>query len=281
MKKKNVKKNFNLKAALISFGIIGIAVVGLLGGFNAGSIIPGLLAGTASGAVGGVMFSPLDTTTHNRQDRERQQQEKSRQIPLTGDPIADPMIENGLQLTEQIERNLTLLTDENDLAASVSTVDEKTRQILQSVSEAPEKASRIRKFIHYYLPTATKLLNNYCVMKQRGISGDELEKARSSALEGYSMISTVCEKQLDLLHSENMLDMDTDLDVLETMLIRDGYTQPLQDAIAEESASFSAVTAAEEQFRSSGAPVISFPNDDKISLSPDIHSGSVIDNQQR
>lgn len=280
MKKKNVKKNFNLKAALISFGIIGIAVVGLLGGFNAGSIIPGLLAGTAGGAVGGVMFSPLDTTTHNRQDRERQQQEKSRQIPLTGDPIADPMIENGLQLTEQIERNLTLLTDENDLAASVSTVDEKTRQILQSVSEAPEKASRIRKFIHYYLPTATKLLNNYCVMKQRGISGDELEKARSSALEGYSMISTVCEKQLDLLHSENMLDMDTDLDVLETMLIRDGYTQPLQDAIAEESASFSAVTAAEEQFRSSGAPVISFPNDDKISLSPDIHSGSVIDNQQ-
>lgn len=280
MKKKNVNKNFNLKAALISFGIIGIAVVGLLGGFNAGSIIPGLLAGTAGGAVGGVMFSPLDTTTHNRQDRERQQQEKSRQIPLTGDPIADPMIENGLQLTEQIERNLTLLTDENDLAASVSTVDEKTRQILQSVSEAPEKASRIRKFIHYYLPTATKLLNNYCVMKQRGISGDELEKARSSALEGYSMISTVCEKQLDLLHSENMLDMDTDLDVLETMLIRDGYTQPLQDAIAEESASFSAVTAAEEQFRSSGAPVISFPNDDKISLSPDIHSGSVIDNQQ-
>lgn len=280
MKKKNVKKNFNLKAALISFGIIGIAVVGLLGGFNAGSIIPGLLAGTAGGAVGGVMFSPLDTTTHNRQDRERQQQEKSRQIPLTGDPIADPMIENGLQLTEQIERNLTLLTDENDLVASVSTVDEKTRQILQSVSEAPEKASRIRKFIHYYLPTATKLLNNYCVMKQRGISGDELEKARSSALEGYSMISTVCEKQLDLLHSENMLDMDTDLDVLETMLIRDGYTQPLQDAIAEESASFSAVTAAEEQFRSSGAPVISFPNDDKISLSPDIHSGSVIDNQQ-
>ena len=280
MKKKNVKKNFNLKAALISFGIIGIAVVGLLGGFNAGSIIPGLLAGTAGGAVGGVMFSPLDTTTHNRQDRERQQHEKSRQIPLTGDPIADPMIENGLQLTEQIERNLTLLTDENDLAASVSTVDEKTRQILQSVSEAPEKASRIRKFIHYYLPTATKLLNNYCVMKQRGISGDELEKARSSALEGYSMISTVCEKQLDLLHSENMLDMDTDLDVLETMLIRDGYTQPLQDAIAEESASFSAVTAAEEQFRSSGAPVISFPNDDKISLSPDIHSGSVIDNQQ-
>lgn len=280
MKKKNVKKNFNLKAALISFGIIGIAVVGLLGGFNAGSIIPGLLAGTAGGAVGGVMFSPLDTTTHNRQDRERQQQEKSRQIPLTGDPIADPMIENGLQLTEQIERNLTLLTDENDLAASVSTVDEKTRQILQSVSEAPEKASRIRKFIHYYLPTATKLLNNYCVMKQRGISGDELEKARSSALEGYSMISTVCEKQLDLLHSENMMDMDTDLDVLETMLIRDGYTQPLQDAIAEESASFSAVTAAEEQFRSSGAPVISFPNDDKISLSPDIHSGSVIDNQQ-
>lgn len=280
MKKKNVKKNFNLKAALISFGIIGIAVVGLLGGFNAGSIIPGLLAGTAGGAVGGVMFSPLDTTTHNRQDRERQQQEKSRQIPLTGDPIADPMIENGLQLTEQIERNLTLLTDENDLVASVSTVDEKTRQILQSVSEAPEKASRIRKFIHYYLPTATKLLNNYCVMKQRGISGDELEKARSSALEGYSMISTVCEKQLDLLHSENMMDMDTDLDVLETMLIRDGYTQPLQDAIAEESASFSAVTAAEEQFRSSGAPVISFPNDDKISLSPDIHSGSVIDNQQ-
>lgn len=278
--KKNGKKNFNLKAALIVFGIVGIAVVGLIGGFSGHSLIPALLAGTAAGAVGGVMFSPLDTTTHNRQDRERQQAEMSRQIPLTGDPIADPMIDSGLRLVEQIEENLKLLTDEDELSASVATFDEKTRQILRSVSETPEKASRIRKFIHYYLPTATKLLNNYCVMKQRGITGDELQKAGSAAMEGYSMINTVCEKQLELLHSDNMMDMDTDLDVLETMLVRDGYTKPLQDAISEEVSTYSAVTAAEEQFRNGGVPVIQFPPDEEIPLSSDTVSGNTISNEK-
>ena len=248
-------KNFNLKAALIAFGVVGLAMGALLG------VLPGILIGAAAGGIGGVMFSPLDTTTHNRQDRERQQDEKSRQIPLTGDPLADPMISSGLALIGQIRQNKALLTDEGTLSASVQTVEERSLAILRCVSEAPEKASRIRKFIHYYLPVAAKLLNNYCIMKQRGVSGDELEKARASALEGYTMISSVCEKQLDVLHSENLMDMDTDLDVLETMLIRDGYTSPLQDGLSGEAVPRPAVTAAEEQLRTGGVPMIQFPAD--------------------
>lgn len=269
MARKN--KNFNLKASLITFGVVGLGLIGLLGV----GAVPGIIIAALAGGVGGVMFSPLDTTTHNNRDRELQQARQALEIPLTGDPLADPMITGGQALTEQIRKNLSVLDTEETLISSVSDVYERSMAILRCVSEAPEKAPRIRKFINYYLPTATKLLNNYCVMKQRGVSGEELQKALTSAADGYSMIRTVCEKQLDMLHSENLMDMDTDLDVLETMLVRDGYSEPIQDAIAGEAERRTAITAAEEQLRQGGVPVIQFPPDEELPFSADSNTNQL------
>ena len=67
------------------------------------------------------------------------------------------------------------------------------------------------------------------------------------------MIVQVCEKQLDRLHDENMMDIDTDLDVLQTMLVRDGYTNPLAPNTKEP------VTAAEAQMRTSDSPSLILP----------------------
>lgn len=254
--------NFNPKAGVISFAAVGLSLTFLLGV----GLVPALLIGAAVGGVAGVMFSPLDTTTHNRQDVQRRQAGEARRIPLTGNEPADAMITAGLENTGRIEASLAVLTDETDLIGLVRTVDEKSLSVLRCVSEVPDKAPAIRKFIHYYLPLTVKLLDNYCTMKQRGVSGEELAKVLSTVTDGYGKIAAVCEKQLDALHTENMLDMDTDLRVLETMLVRDGYTEPLQDAIADEIARPVAVTAAEEQLRNGGVPVIQFPADEEIPL---------------
>ena len=53
------------------------------------------------------------------------------------------------------------------------------------------------------------------------------------------------------MHRDNMLDISTDIDVLEQMLKRDGFTE---NEIVE-----SARTAAEAQMRSSSVPVMDFP----------------------
>ena len=59
------------------------------------------------------------------------------------------------------------------------------------------------------------------------------------------------------MHRENMLDISTDIDVLEQMLKRDGFTD---NEIVE-----SARTAAEAQMRASSVPVMIFPDEDSQS----------------
>ena len=66
-----------------------------------------------------------------------------------------------------------------------------------------------------------------------------------------NLILTACQKQIDNLHRDNMLDISTDIDVLEQMLKRDGFTE---NEIVE-----NARTAAEAQMRYSSAPVMNFP----------------------
>jgi hypothetical protein len=95
------------------------------------------------------------------------------------------------------------------------------------------------------------MLTTYRTMSQRGVSYGEMQEARETAVRALTLILTACQKQIDNLHRENMLDMSTDIDVLEQMLKRDGY---MDNELVE-----SARTAAEAQMRSSSAPVMNFP----------------------
>lgn len=243
------QKNFNFKAALITFGVIGGLVLAI---FGLGAIPGACIAGAACGALGGVMFSPLDTTTHNKRDIARLQAEQSKKIPLTGDKLADSMIITGSNLLDRMEHAEEKLTEDEMMTLS-SSVREKSHQIIKEISAVPSKAPRIRKFINYYLPVASRILDNYSEMKTRGVTQAELDKAAASSLSGLKMIVQVCEKQLDRLHDENMMDIDTDLDVLQTMLVRDGYTDQLAQYGKE------AVTVAEAQMRTSDSPSLMLP----------------------
>ena len=243
------QKNFNLKAALITFGVIGGIVLAV---FGLDAIPAAIIAGALGGGLGGVMFSPLDTTTHNKQDVVRMQAEQRKKIPLTGDKLADSMIIAGTNLLERMEKAEGTLTEDELLSLS-STVTEKSRQIIKEISTVPAKAPRIRKFINYYLPVASRILDNYSEMKTRGVTPQELEKAAASSVSGLGMIVQVCEKQLDRLHDENMMDIDTDIDVLQTMLVRDGYTDQFAQSIQE------AATVVEAQMRSNDSPSTILP----------------------
>ena len=110
--------------------------------------------------------------------------------------------------------------------------------------------------MNYYLPTTLKVLANYRTMQERGVSYYEMSQARESAIRCMNMVLTACQKQIDALHKENMLDISTDIDVMEQMLKRDGYTD---NEITSNQRLNAARTAAEAQMRASSVPVLDFP----------------------
>lgn len=276
MAKKN-NPNSNRKSGGIGF-LIPALLISSLSGFHLGGILVGVLVGLGIGKIASIMGSGLDTTTHNREDEERRRQEAEAQaralreaeerkareaasrIPLTGDAAADAVITKGQEIVDTIRRENAAIPDPR-LSSQMESICEKCEQIFRAVSETPAKAPQVRKFMNYYLPTTTKMLANYRMMQDRGVSFQELNSARDTTVRGLNMILTACQKQIDSLHKENMMDISTDIDVLEQMLRRDGYMEsdltPMADPIPAEP-----VTAAEAQMRATSVPVMEFPKED-------------------
>ena len=264
------KSNYNGKSGgagfLITAGVIFLALKGLPG------LLLGVVIGAGVGAIASIMGSKLDTTTHNKRDVERQKQEEalrlqqeekarreaSSKIPLTGNEQADNVILKGQEMLKTIREENALIPDET-LSAQMDTLTDKCTQILRTVSESPEKAPHVRKFMNYYLPTTLKVLANYRTMQQRGVSYLEMNQARESAVRCMNMVLTACQKQIDNLHKENMLDISTDIDVMEQMLKRDGYTD--NEILTQQQ--MNARTAAEAQMRTSSVPMLNFPSENK------------------
>lgn len=263
--------NYNRKSGgtgfLITAGIIFLALKGLPG------ILLGVVIGAGVGAIASIMGSKLDTTTHNKRDLERMQQEElarkaeeerkrreeASKIPLTGNQQADNVILKGQEMLNTIREENILITDET-LSAQMDTLSDKCQTIFRIVSEEPAKAPQVRKFMNYYLPTTLKVLANYRTMQERGVSYYEMSQARESAVRCMNMVLTACQKQIDALHKENMLDISTDIDVMEQMLKRDGYAD---NEILSNARISEARTAAEAQMRTSSAPILHFPEETK------------------
>ena len=108
-------------------------------------------------------------------------------------------------------------------------------QILNAVAEKPERADQVRKFMKYYLPTTTKLLEQYRTMANVTVKGEHITKALTSVESSLDLIAGAFDKQLDKLYRDEAVDMRSDIQVLETMMAGDGLThEGIQRAMKED-----------------------------------------------
>lgn len=202
-------------AGILTFGIVFALYAGL---FNLYRVWDYVLAAAVSllfGRVIGIMASGLDLSPN------KQQQPKEEIPPETGDPTADDVIRKGREMIAQIQEENEMIPD----PALSKQMDDLVRlcgQIFKTVAERPKKAPQIRRFMDYYLPTTLKMLKSYRVMDQREVTGQNAQEARSRIARAMGVVLTACEKQLETLYHDDMLDVTTDIEVLEQMLKRDG-----------------------------------------------------------
>jgi hypothetical protein len=205
-----------------------------------------------TGTVTDAKPAPMPHTAQPRKPRTVKSDAKPvASIPLTGDAVADNVITKGQEMLVAIRAANDAIPDAR-LSFQMDELEKRCTQVLMTVSEHPGKAPQVRKFMNYYLPTTLKLLTNFRAMQDRGISENDLYQARATTIQGLEMILTACQKQLDNLYRDNMLDMNTDIDVLEKMLKRDGYLPGEMDT--------SAATAAAQAMRDPDMPVLNIPD---------------------
>lgn len=259
--KKTKQKNKGFKAGLITGGIVALLYSGVFPLFRISDFL--ICAGLAvlAGKVISIMASGLDLTTHNKQDEKKKAAHKAvEELPLSGDEAADGVIAKGQQMLHQIRAENDAIPDQV-LSTQMDELEHLCVQIFKTVAEKPQKAGQIRKFMNYYLPTTLKMLASYRTMEQRGVSAADMAEARSTLIRGMGMVLTACQKQLDNLYKDTLLDVTTDIDVLEQMLKRDGFTEG-------ELGGAKAATATSAQMQQ-GAPTMGTPaakDDDFVSF---------------
>ena len=208
-------KNNSPKALVISFLATGAVIVIYSLIFSLYRWQHYVIAGGIALLVGWVVYimaQGLDTS------KEAPPQQS---IPKTGDSAVDGLVERGQAMLAQIRQEIDMIPDEG-LTEQMNQLDDVANRIFRTVAEQPQKAPQIRRFMDYYLPTTLKMLAGYRKMDERQVKGENAQATRSQVRKAMDTVIRAFNKQLDALYQDDMLDLTTDIDVMENMLRQDG-----------------------------------------------------------
>ena len=222
------KQPSGLGAGIIAFGAV-FALFSVL--FKPHSLIAyGFALGlsTLAGAIIRIMAQGLDTSTNQKTPESLKKMQGE-----TGDPDVDALLEKGREMITGIRTENDLIPD-SALSSQLDRLENQCAEIFRAVYDKPGKASQIRKFMEYYLPTTLKMVRGYRMLDERGITGAEATQAKNRISDALEVVLQGCSKMLDKLYQDDVLDLTTDIDVLQQMLKRDGLTESdLETAAAQ------------------------------------------------
>lgn len=114
------------------------------------------------------------------------------------------------------------------LSAQIDHIEATTSKIFAYVMAHPAQKSQIRRFLNYYLPTTLKLLNAYDRLDEAGISGVNIDGAKGKISEVMAAIVESFDRQLDALYQGEVMDINAEIKVLQSLLTGDGLAEDRQ-----------------------------------------------------
>jgi len=139
----------------------------------------------------------------------------------SGDKNVDAMIEEARLRLDKLQHANDAIEDA-EISDKLSRMVKSGNEILNTLEKNTAQAHAVRRFMNYYLPTTEKLMDTYRMMQQAENPGENIAQAMRSVENSLDMIANAFEKQLDKLYSDHKLDIETDIEVLETMMAGDG-----------------------------------------------------------
>lgn len=136
-------------------------------------------------------------------------------------PEVDAILKEGNRALSEMGR-LYMSIKDPEVRRKINEIMRITDKIAQDAIEDPSDIPQIKKFMNYYLPTTIKLLNAYDRMSAQGIEGENLDKSMKNINEMLDTAIEAYKKRLDSLFANQALDIESDIEVMNTMLEREG-----------------------------------------------------------
>ena len=135
----------------------------------------------------------------------------------------DAIIAEGKTAQKEMGRLYGSIRDAT-VRAKINRLMEVSDKIVQDAVHDPSDVPQIKRFLNYYLPTTIKLLNAYDRMGSQGVKGENISSSMQRIEEMLDESIAAFEKQLDSLFANQALDIETDIQVMNSMMAREGLT---------------------------------------------------------
>ena len=191
------------KARLLGNELVsGVVATTALGGLYLGLHFPAMVAaGVAIAVYGGtrLFFSATAGADH--------------------DDSVDRAVARGRQQVERL-RKLSGSISKSDVRASVAHICIMAEQIFAIFLGDPAKAPLARGFVDYTLTQTTTIVTRYCELSSRSLSSATPTLERAESL--LTMIEKSFAEQIEKLLSEDVADLDSEIEVLQARVELEG-----------------------------------------------------------
>lgn len=158
-----------------------------------------------------------------QREKEKQETEKAAAAGTSYSPEVSAILAEGNRALSEMGR-LYMSIKDPEVRGKINEIMRITDKIAQDAISDPSDIPQIKKFMNYYLPTTIKLLNTYDRMSAQGIEGENLDKSMKSINDMLDTAIEAYKKRLDSLFANQALDIETDIQVMNTMLAREGLS---------------------------------------------------------
>ncbi|MCR5100152.1 MAG: 5-bromo-4-chloroindolyl phosphate hydrolysis family protein [Butyrivibrio sp.] len=143
----------------------------------------------------------------------------------TTNPNEINIIREGNAYLKQIREINDRIPDTDEMSNKLYKLEEIMHKIFDKVKADPKCEEDLHKFMNYYLPTTTKLLNAYIDLDNQPVKGDNIAQAKHEIEDAMDTINMAFENLLDSLFQDMAWDISSDISVMKTMMAQDGLTE--------------------------------------------------------
>jgi len=156
--------------------------------------------------------------------RELEQQRANEQTKADELNKSPEIIREGTAYIKKI-REVNDMIPSKEMTEKLYKLEEIMNRIFDKVKQDPSSADELRKFMNYYLPTTTKLLDAYVDLDKQPVQGDNIKQAKLQIEEAMDTINIAFENLLDSMFQDMAWDISSDISVMKTMMAQDGLTE--------------------------------------------------------
>ena len=136
------------------------------------------------------------------------------------------MLEDAKKQNKHILDMIPMIEDQS-IQKELNEINDSITKIIDTISKDPKKVDQTDNFFDYYLPITVKLVDRYDEIENQKLSSAESKKFFASTDKMVKEINKAYKKILANLYKKELVDMDAEMKVFNSLLKADGYHDDL------------------------------------------------------